>query len=183
MRILKAAALALAVSVVPAMADEVEDVLTGAIAAYQDGDIKLAREEIEYALTLLKKAEAVGLVGFLPLALDGWTRTIEEGENAMAMFGGGISATGNYATDGEEFTLTLLANSPLVTSMAAMFSSVTTMSAMGEIRRIGREKFLITDGQVQGLINKTVMVQVEGDDVDAIFAHLKTMDIAGLRDF
>ena len=57
------------------------------------------------------------------------------------------------------------------------------MSAMGEIRRIGREKFLITDGQVQGLINKTVMVQAEGDDVDAIFAHLKTMDIAGLRDF
>lgn len=182
-QLLLTAGIALSMSCHAAAADEIRDILAGALAAYDEGDVKLAREEAEFAIELMKSNEAKGFVAFLPAPQEGWSLEIDKDQNAMALFGGGVSAVGNYSNGEEGFTITLLANSPMVTSMGAMFNSVATMNAMGELRRIGREKFVISDGSVQGLVDKTIMIQGEGDNTEAIFAHIETMDFKGMKDF
>ena len=51
-------------------------------------DAGLAKEEIDFVAQLLGQLKAEGLKGFLPAAMDGWTREDQETQNAAA-FGGG----------------------------------------------------------------------------------------------
>ena len=60
----------------PALADEVTDTLNSAMQAYQNGDIRYAVEELDYAKQLLQAMKADELSGYLPEAPDGWTREI-----------------------------------------------------------------------------------------------------------
>ena len=78
--------------------------IAGALEAYEEGDITVAREELDYAMKLLTDLKAQSLAGFLPAALPGWTRSDAEAEGggmAMAMLGGGTTAAATY-TDGSQ---------------------------------------------------------------------------------
>ena len=57
----------------PAAADDITDALTSAIAAYEQGEITDALDEMAYAEQLLQRLQAQGLTAFLPEPLDGWT--------------------------------------------------------------------------------------------------------------
>ena len=170
--------------VVPAHADEIEDILTGALEAYQSGDAKLAKEEVEYVLELLKDIEGDAMTKLLPQPLEGWSMELTDDAAAMSMFGG-AGVSGRYSNDaGDAYFSVLIANSPqLVGTLGAMFSNAATLSAMGDVVRINREKFVISDDQIQGGVDKRVLVQFEGGDVDAMRAHLETMDIKAIKDF
>ena len=71
-----AALLVAALTAGTAKADEFTDTIEAAMEAYQAGDIKTAKEEIDFAAQLLGQLKAEGLTGFLPPALDGWEREI-----------------------------------------------------------------------------------------------------------
>lgn len=167
----------------PAHADEIEDVLSGALEAYQQGDAKLAKEEVEYVLELLKDMEGDAMGALLPQPLDGWSMEMTDDAMAMSMLGGaGVSA--EYTNgDGGRFTV-MIANSPqLVAGLGALLGSAATMSAMGDVTRIQREKFVISKDQIQGLVDKRTLVQFEGNDIDAMRAHLDVLNIAAIKDF
>jgi|GEM_PF-4649892 len=183
MRSFLAALLLSATVSLPAHADEIEDILTGALEAYQAGDAKLAKEEVEYVLELLKDIEGDAMKALLPTPLDGWTMEMTDDAMGLSMFGGsGVSA--DYRNDaGDQFSV-LIANSPqLVGTMGAMLANAATMSAMGEVVRINRERFVISDDQIQGLVDKRVLIQFEGRPVEAMRAHLETLDIDAIKDF
>ena len=73
MRTLTTLALALMLSIQPAFADDVEESINAALEAYRAGDIKAAKEEIDFASQLLGQLQAEGLSGYLPQAFDeGW---------------------------------------------------------------------------------------------------------------
>lgn len=174
-------AVALAMAPLPALADSHEDEITAtlqsAMEAYADGDIQYALDEIAYAQQLLQGLVAEGLQGYLPAPLDGWTMTIdEEAAQGMGFIGGGTIARGEYSGPGPSFTITLMADNPMVNSMGAMLGNAQMMAAMGPIVRINRQNFLNQDGDLSALIGNRILIQAENGDEDTMVQHLEQMD-------
>lgn len=186
MKTFLAAALAAIHLAAPAGADEVEDALEAALDAYRAGDMAVAQEEIDYAGALLSQMKAEGLAGFLPEAMEGWTR--EDGETqalGAAMFGGGMTAEARYVRDDRSVTIALMADNPMVAAMAGMFENAAALGSIGKVKRINRQKVVITpDGELQALVGRRIMVSIDGDapieDKEAYFAAI---DAAALKEF
>jgi hypothetical protein len=181
-----AAALLVAAAVaVPVAADEFTDVVEEALRAYRAGDVDAAREELDYAVKLLSEAKAASLSGFLPDA-PGWTKEAAEGAGAgfaMAMLGGGSAAAATYRRGAEEFTLTLVANSPMVGGIAAMVGGMSSLAG-AETRRIQRTQFAVGDGQLQGVVDGRVLVTAAGAaPVDAMVSVIELIDFRALAAF
>lgn len=183
---LTSAALALILAASPLAADEFTDVVEGALEAYRDGDITIAREDLDYAIQLLGEMKAESLATFLPEAQAGWTREDADSEGsgfAMAMLGGGTTAAATYRNGAEELTITLVANSPMVGTIGAMVSGMASMGG-GRPIRIQRTQFGNNDGEMQGVVDGKVLITVSGNaPVEAKTAHLEAMDFGALGDF
>jgi hypothetical protein len=179
------ALLALAiVTAVPARADEVAETLQGALDAYKSGDVQYALEELAYAQQLLQAMRAEGLTAFLPPAPEGWRREINTDINkGLAMMGGGTGAEATYSGEGRSFTVTLMADNPMVGAMAAMFGNPMLMGAAGEMVRVGRQKFIDQDGELTGLVDNRILIQASGADKAVILPVLERIDFAALAGF
>lgn len=178
------AAAAFAICALPAAADEVTETIQSALDAYNDGDLSYAAEELNFALQLLKEMRAGDLQAFLPEPMDGWTREIDADAAAAMGMMGGTGAVATYFRDGADFTITIVMDSPMVTGMAPLLSNpAIAASSGGKLVRVGREKFISMDGDLSGLIGNRVLIQADGDDMDAIVAHLETMDFRELAQF
>lgn len=181
-----AVALAIGLSMTVAKADEFTDVLSSALQAYEEGDITVAREELDYAVALLKELKSESLSAYLPEPLPGWTREAAEGDGAgmaMAMLGGGTTAAANYSNGTTDMTITLIANSPVVSSIGGMITGMASLGG-GKPTRIQRTQFADNDGELQGVIDNRILVSVSGDaPVEDKIAQLEAMDFSSLRDF
>lgn len=177
---------AMALSAAPSRADDVEDALSAALDAYRAGEIETAKEELDYARTLLDKAKAQGLAAFLPPALAGWSRTDAEPEALGALFlGGGLTASAAYAKPGASLDVKLTADNPMVATMGAMLATPSVMAMQGEVRRLGRMRYLVTHGgEVMALVDGRILVQVTGaaPEADKI-AYFEAIDFDGLAKF
>ena len=180
------AALVIGALSVPAQADEVEEALQMALEAYQAGDINAAKEEIDYAAQLIAQMKAAGLSDFLPEALDGWARAEnDQGGAGMMGFGGGMTASATYSRDQDGIEIQLMADNQMVASMAMMFGNAAMMGSMGQVKRIKRQKVVVTQqGELQAMINNRIFVRISGsapiEDKEAYFAAL---DFRGLQAF
>jgi hypothetical protein len=174
---------AILIAAQPVAADEFEDVLESALDAYRAGDLTVAKEELDYALQLLASMRAEALADFLPPAQEGWERLDSDAQSealAFGMFGGGTAASATYRRGEDEFTLTILADSPMVSGMAAMISGMAGMSGSRPLR-IQRQQFSIGEEEVQGVIGGRILVQAQGRaPTDAMIAHIEAMDLAAL---
>ena len=180
------AALMLTLAATPSQADEVEDALKLALEAYQAGDLAAAKEEIDFAAQLITQMKAEGLSAFLPEPLRGWER--EDGSNdttAMMGFGGGMMSSARYVRGGEDVNIEMMAENQMVTAMATMFGNATLMGSMGKVKRIGRQKVVITnDGELQALVDNRIFIQVTGRaPIEEKEAYFGAIDMAGLKDF
>lgn len=176
------AAAAVLVAAQPLMADEITDTLQSAIEAYEAGDAQFALEELEYAKQLMMAQKTDALVEFLPPAPDGWTREVNTEMNAgLAMMGGGTGAEATYEGAGGRITITIMADNPMVGAMSGMIANAALMGA--KVERVGREKFMVKDGEVTGLIDKRIMVKGSGGEVAKILELLATIDFQGLKRF
>ena len=175
------AALLLAAPV--AQADEVTETLQSAIAAYEEGDIPYALEELAYAQQLMQEMKAAGLAEFLPEAPEGWTREVDtEMTQAMGMMGGGSGAEATYSDEaGQSFTVTLTADNPMVSAMAGMFASAGLMG--GKMVRVGREKFIDQEGDLTAVIDNRILIQASGAEVDVMLPVLEAIDYRELARF
>lgn len=178
-----AAVAALVMTIQQAAADEFTDVVESALAAYRDGDVAGAQADIEYAAKLLLDMKAEALATFLPAAPAGWSKEAADTEGAgvaMAMFGGGTTAAATYRRGSEEMTLTLMANSPMVSGIGAMVSGMGSVAG-GETVRIQRTQFAVTDGEMQGVVDEKVLVTVGGSAaLEDKTALVEAMDLRAL---
>lgn len=169
-------------------ADEFTDVVESALSAYAEGDVAGAREELDYAMKLLTALKAESLATFLPEAPAGWTKTEVDADAggsgaAMALFGGGTVAAATYEGNGVDFTLTLLANSPMVSGIAAMVSGLGAVGG-GKTQRIQRTQFMINDGEIQGVVGERVLLTASGSAApEDVLAIIETMDLRALGAF
>jgi hypothetical protein len=101
----------------------------------------------------------------------------------MAMFGGGNVASATYTREAESFSITLVANSPMVGGLGAMLTGMSSLAG-GKPMRIQRTEFVMNEGELQGVVDGEVLVSVSGDaPLEAKTAHLETMDFEALADF
>ncbi|TPE52920.1 hypothetical protein [Amaricoccus solimangrovi] len=170
----------------PVRADEFTDTLESALKAYREGDVKAADEDLSYATKLLGSQKAEALAKFLPPAPAGWTREDQAPEDegvGMAMLGGGTTVSASYANGGAEAQITLLADSPMVTSLGAMMGGLAQLTGAKPMR-IKRVEFSETDGELRGLVNNRVLVSVSGDaSAEEKKTLLEAMDFEGLGDY
>ena len=180
------AMLGLLMAAAPVAADEFTETLESALSAYKANDISAARQDLDYAGKLLAAMKAENLAKFLPAALPGWTRSENDDAEAgglMGMFGGGETAAATYTKDGSELTITLVANSPMVSGMAAMVSGMASIGG-GKPMRIKRTEFTQNDEDLQGVVDRKVMISVGGDaTLEDKKAYLEAMDFDGLAEF
>ena len=178
--ILVAAALTMSVSA--AQADDIREALESAMQAYEDGDTQYALEELEFAKQLLQAMKTDELVQFLPDAPDGWSREVNTEMNAgLAFMGGGSGAEATYDGDGQSITITMMADNPMVAGMAGMIGNAGLMGA--QVERLGRQKFMIMEGEISGLVDNRILIQASGGDVDDMLELLETMDFRALGKF
>jgi hypothetical protein len=178
-------ALALSVSTSAAHADEVRDTIASALAAYDQGDIAYAMQELSYVQQLMLAMKADGLAVFLPPAPDGWTREIStEASAAMSMMGGGTGAEATYSGSGQEFTITFTADSPMIGMFSGMLGNTAMMSASGaKTHRLGRERFMEQNGELTGLIDNRILIQASGVDVEIMLPLIESIDFRELGRF
>ncbi|MEV8465857.1 hypothetical protein AB0T83_03565 [Fluviibacterium sp. DFM31] len=178
-------ALCLLLTTTPALADDVTDTLDAARAAYDDGNITAAIEELAYAQSLLQAMRTDGLAAFLPEASEGWTREVStEMSGALAFTGGGTGAEATYSNGDQSFSITLLADSPMMMAMAPMLANPMLATASGgKLHRMGSVKVLETDGQLMTLVANRFLIQAEGASTDVMMPMLESMDLDGLAGF
>ncbi|MEL7013247.1 MAG: hypothetical protein AAFO72_08200 [Pseudomonadota bacterium] len=175
-------AVALAMSVSTARADDIMEALESAMQAYEDGDTQYAIEELDFAKQLLQAMKTDELVQFLPEAPDGWTREVNTEMNAgLAFMGGGSGAEATYDGGGQSITITMMADNPMVAGIAGMIGNAALLGA--KIERVGRQKFMVQDGEISGLVDNRIMIQASGGDVDTMLEMLETMDFRALSKF
>jgi hypothetical protein len=182
------AALALGLAALPAVADEFTDAVDSALEAYRDKDVKGAREELDYAVKLLDGMKSESLGKLLPEPLPGWTKEASDASEAegagmaMAMFGGGTAASAKYSNGSADISITLIADSPMVTGIGGMLAGLAGAGA--KPIRINRTQFSVNDGELQGVVNSKVMVNVSGSaSLEQKQAQLEAMDFKALGDF
>ena len=177
------AAICLAFSIATsAHADEVTDTLQSAMDAYNSGDLQYALEELEFAKQLMLTQKTDALSVFLPDAPEGWTREVNTEINAsLGMMGGGVGAEARYSGGGQDFTLSIYADNPMVGAMAAMIQNAAAMGM--KIERIGREKFAVQDNTLQGMIANRILVKAEGGEIETMKKVLETIDYKALAGF
>lgn len=165
-----------------AAADEVSDTLKSALTAYEEGDVQYALEELEYAKQLMQSMKTADLAKFLPEAPDGWTREVSTEMNAgMAMFGGGAGAEATYSDGTEEFTITIMADNPMVGALSGMMTNAGLMGM--KLERVGRQKYLNQDGELSGIVDGRILIQASGADPEVMKPLLSEIDHRGLEDF
>ena len=175
---------ALLLAPLPASADDITDALGAAIDAYTEGEIGDALDEIAYATQLLNALQAQGLTAFLPEPMAGWTREVNsEAAASLGFMGGGTAAEATYEGPGDRFSITLMADNPMVMSMAAVLGNSALMSSMGQIVRVNRENFMNSDGEISGLIGGRILVQADGGSIEDMVAHLEQIDFNALEEF
>ncbi|QIE54754.1 hypothetical protein G5B40_04440 [Pikeienuella piscinae] len=178
---------ALCLSLAPfAAADEIEDSIAAALEAYRAGDLATAKDEIDFAAVLLGQKKAEGLGAYLPAPLSGWTREDDDSDAAAAaMFGGGLTAGAEYVQGAERIEIRLIADSPMIAGMAGMLGNAAMMAAQGEVRRVGKQRYLIArDGQIMALVGGKVLVQLSGEGaLEDKIAYFEAIDFAGLEAF
>jgi hypothetical protein len=183
-RSLAAAVVGVAVAL-PAGADDVTDTLDAVRDAYDAGDIALALEELTFLQAMLTDMRTDSLAGFLPDPPDGWSRDVEtETGGIMAMTGGGAGATATYSKESEAFTISLLADSPMIAAMGAMLSNpMIARAAGGKLTRVGSIKVLEMDGNLSALIDGRILLQADGAATEVMLPVVEQIDFDGLAEF
>lgn len=180
-RFLVSATLALVLAM-PAASDEISDTLQSALDAYSEGDAAYALEELDYARQLLLELKTEALARFLPEAPEGWTRAINSEMNAgLAMMGGGTGAEATYQGEGKSITLQVMAGNPMVGALGGMIGNAAMYGA--KVERVGREKFMVQDNEVTGLVDNRILVKASGADPEAMLALIGNMDMRALKEF
>lgn len=180
---MRAIPLAIALLTLPAplFADAVTDALTAASTAYAADDLRGTADQIALASEALRLRQTELLNAFLPEPPDGFTREIDpEYSVGFAMIGGGAGTEARYSNGETSFSITIMADNMMVTSMVGMLGDVEMMSVVGNMVEANGAALLDTDGSIAGLVNDRVLVTAEGAETDVMMPLMQSIDYTAL---
>ncbi|MCC6306403.1 MAG: hypothetical protein IT545_14580 [Rhodobacteraceae bacterium] len=182
--LLTAAAVAVALGPAAATADAIADSIRAALEAYEAGDLQYALEELVTAQGLITALKTEALAAYLPAAPEGWTREVNSDYGqSLALFGGGSGVEARYDGGATSFTLSIVADSPLLASFAPVFANPAMMAAMGSVTRVGRHRVLDQGGQLVAVVGNRVLIQASGAEAATMLPFIAAMDLDGLAAF
>lgn len=170
----------------PLQADEVSDALQAAVDAYASGDLGKTASSITLATQALGTLQAGLLSALLPEPPEGWTRTLtEDFAQSFGMMGGGSGAEARYenADQSISFTISFVADNPMVGAMGGMLGNAQMMAMMGKVEMVGDQPVLDADGTLQALVNSRVLFQAQGADSAVMLPVVQAIDFAKLGNF
>jgi hypothetical protein len=149
-----------------ACADDVTDQISEALKAYQNHDTRTAIAALDAATNLLRQSRADGLKKLLPPPPPGWTADAAESTAvSVAMLGGGITASRAYHNGVQRVEVQLVADSPMLQSLAALISS--PLGAIGGMSTVviggRRMSYTENDHTYMTLVADKVIVKIEGN--------------------
>lgn len=168
-----------------ARADDISDALAEARTAYDGGDLSGTKRAIDLASQLVAQKQSDALAKLLPEPPAGWTAEVADtNASSIVIFGGGVTVERRYQKDGKTISLSLMANSPLLGSMASMFSNPQILGGMGKVFRVkGRVGVMTDDTEIQLALGKTFLtISGSGAEADKR-ALLDLVDVAAVEAF
>ncbi len=172
-------------------ADEVTGQIQAGVEAYQQQDYQLAVDELNYAVAQIQEKLNAANSTLLPEPLPGWTAdAVENTSAAMAMMGGGTNMERSYYRNGETVNISIIANSPMLSGMMAMFTNPMVMSSNPNMKpyRYKRHKGVKeVDGgntRITLIMKGLVMIKVEGarlKDEKMLEQYLEAMDLKRIQ--
>ena len=179
----------------PADADEILDSINEAIEAYKEKEYAEAAESLDYAKQLIQQMRSENIMKFLPEALPGWESKTAESQS-MGMLGGMSGVQKEYWKPGtgdqgrKRITINILAESPMMQGMMAMFNPMYAGAQGGKLQKIKRNKAIVKynpdsrSGEVNVLVEKSYIVAIKGDSVDEkdLLDYAEAVDYKGLKD-
>ncbi len=190
---IKAFSLWLAAILLPlaAHADDVQDSIREALDYYNAGDYQEAVESLDYASQLIRQMKGKKLETLLPAPLEGWSaKPAESRAVGAAVFGGGLTVERSYTRGPASVTIRIVADSPMIQGMLAMFSNpVFATSDGGRLERIGREKAIVKydaaskSGDIRLAVANRFLVTIEGTAVteEDLKAYARAIDFKKLK--
>lgn len=180
-----ATAVAAALFASPVLADDISDAIAEAGAAYEANDLNKAKQALDLANQMVAQKQADGLALLLPEPPAGWTaEAVDTGGGVGAFLGGGLMVKRAYSKGETQANVQLMANSPILGSLAPLFSNVQMLGGMGKVfRHKGRVAVLTTEGEIQMVLGKTYLT-IDGSAPEADKrALLDRLDFAALEAF
>ena len=196
MLILPVLLLVFALGVTPSWADEIVEAMNEAIQAYEEKEYNEAVESLEYAKQLIQQLRSEGIIKFLPEPLPGWESKTAQTQN-MGMMGGMAGVQKEYWAPGSEnqgrkrITINIMAESPVMQGMMAMFNPMYAGAQGGKLQKIKRNKAIVQynpdsrSGEANILVKKSYIVSVKGQSVDKkdLMDYAEGVDYKGLKAF
>ena len=169
-----------------ARADEVTDALQAATDAYAAGDLGKTAQSLTMATQAMSAQQTTLLAALLPAAPEGWTRTdTADFAQSFGLMGGGSGAEARYdnADQTLSFTMSFVADNPMVASMGAMLGNAQMMAMMGKVEKVGDQALLNTDDNLSTLVNARVLFQAQGAASDVMLPLVQQIDFAKVGAF
>jgi len=186
MRKLLLAAAALTLLAAPAFADPIHDSIAKALQAYDSGDMRTAKQQLDIASQQIAQRNAQLLSTVLPLPYQGWTADKPEIVGmGNILLGGMVSAKRSYhSAAGGTVTLTILGDSPMLSAFMALISNPQiAMMSGGRIVTIAGQQALVTaNGEIQMAFGNRWYITVEGNaPVNQKQAYLNAINFRALQ--
>ena len=149
-----------------AHADDVIDQITEALQAYQNHDTQTAITALDAASNLLRQSRADGLKRLLPQPPPGWTADVAESTAvSVAMLGGGVTASRAYHNGVQRVEVQIVADSPMLQSLAQLISS--PLGAIGGMKTVviggRRMSYTENDRTYMALVADKMIVKIQGN--------------------
>ena len=181
---------------IPVCADEILDAMNEAIEAYNEKEYAEAAESLDYAKQLILQMRSENIMKVLPEPLPGWESKTAQTQS-MGMLGGMAGVVKEYFKPGtgdqgrKRITINIMAESPMMQGMMAMFNPAYAGAQGGKLQKIKRNKAIVKynpdrrSGEANVLVKKSYIVSIKGNSVDKkdLLDYAEAVDYKGLKDF
>jgi hypothetical protein len=180
---------------IPVCADEILDSINEAIEAYNEKEYAEAAESLDYAKQLILQMRSENIMKVLPEPLPGWESKTAQTQS-MGMLGGMAGVEKEYFKPGtgdqgrKRITINIMAESPMMQGMMAMFNPAYAGAQGGKLQKIKRNKAIVKynpdsrSGEANVLVKKIYIVSIKGNSVDKkdLMDYAEAVDYKVLKD-
>ena len=154
----------LALAPVALRADEIEDALNSALKFYKEGKLSEANTGLQTAVNLLNEKRGASLSSVLPDEIKGWKGGKVESAS-LAALGGGNTIERGYRKDEKKATVSIAADSPLLSQVSSFLSNPALGGLLGiKQKKVGDLTAMIhaKEGLLQMVVNNRFLIQIQG---------------------
>lgn len=176
-------------TVAAARADDVTDLISKAMKAYQAHDTEAAMTALDSAANELRQQRADALKVYLPVSPSGWTaEPAQTSAVSAALLGGGTSATRSYQNGEEKVDVQITTDSPMLQGMAALIDSPLAAASGVKAETVAgrRVSYTESDNGFMTLVGQKIIVKVDGNKATpeaTLRTFVAAIDFAGLEKF